>query len=467
MSFGTRARPSRRAVLAALVATAIGEVVGAARPTAGGFALAQPVVGAAQSCPQQDTAWFPDTGNVEGYTISTSNAAFCSLSLNMNVTLKWPVDTGVLTAAQVEQEINQAIPWIQESWSRYQKIFETSPGTIAAKNGPGSIVVAFFPGVARGGGTFGGIHKFYRGLGKSVLYMNLDPTAVSAGTSTPWPQLRAHTIAHEMFHAFHYQLRQAEFESPYKWLTESLADWGAKQVTRSAPPYTITGEYAYHRAMGRFFTKIRSGITSLEYSPHMFWHDLESADSESRVRAVVRAHLQSGAGADALHAADLEGNWHDFAKHLLHRDPWKRFTDWPQFPESWTLPASHTVRVNQDPYCSDPESLEMAKVSVFRVEIELDTQPEQLYLGASFGLRAGDTSGFEWSAALHPSHQEISLETDAANLLCFSNASPACEGASTLPPTTSIDLILSNRDIDKTLSPRLHVCTVPAEPLPR
>lgn len=412
-------------------------------------------------CPDEGS-WFPRTGDVSGYTVAPADDV-CSRVLNENVTLQWPAHSEQLSGEQLAAQIAEAAGWVERSWARYLELFETSPSLISAASGPGSIVVAFFPAVTRGRTSFGGIHSFDAGRRRSVVYMSLDPTAVSAGTSTPWPQLRGHTIAHEMFHAFHYQLRQASFETPFRWLTESLADWGAKKVTAESPPYTATGEYAYHRAMRRFFDRIGDGLTALQYSPHLFWHDLEATGSEARVRAVLQAHLRTGSNARALAAAELESGWHDFARHLLHAPPWRRLADSPDLPDGWTLPVAHTLRLGTRGECADPYDLTLQPVSAYRLRVELDTRLVGITLGASLG-RGAEAGDFEWSAALRPSGQPVDLAAGGERqTLCFSDSSGGCGGAATLPATDAIDLVLSNRDVERRISSRIQLCVAPHE----
>ena len=432
---------------------------GAGAGTTGGFVALRTSAPSAQNCPQDGPLPTPAAGTMDGVTVSAAAAQYCWQPLNENVTLLWPQATSAMDAAQVQAEIESAIPVLQEAWSRYLQLFQTAPSVL----GPGSIVVAFSQSISVDtGGTSGGFHRHF-GPGESVVYISLDPTSVTSGSGTPWSSIRAHTLAHEMFHAFHYQLRQAQFEAPRKWLTESLADWGAKKVTGQDPLSTVAGENVYHRAMGRFFNEVQLGLTAVQYPVHMFWHDLESVDGLFRVQDVLQAHLQSGANQAALEAADLESNWHDHAKHLLHHDPWKRFSDTPAFPNSWKLAARGHFTIATDPYCAEPETFPLPAVSALRISIDMPAQPEQLYLRASFGLMAGDTSGFEWSAALHPAEHSLSLETNTANLLCFSSNSEVCQDGDPLPSTTSIDLVLSNSDTTKTLEPRILVCTLPSE----
>ena len=431
----------------------------AGHPGAGdGFVALRTSAAPAQDCPQEGGLPVPAAGDLGGLTVSAAVAEHCWQQLNENITLLWPQQTSALDTAQVQAEVYSAIPVLQEAWARYLQIFQTTPSAL----GPESILVAFSQSISSSAATSGGFHK-YIGPGESIIYISLDPTAVTSGTGTSWSSIRAHTLAHELFHAFHYQAGIGTFEEPRKWLTESLADWGAKKVTGQTPLSTVTDENIYHRAMGTFFEKIHLGVMALEYPVHMFWHDLEATAGLSRVQAVIQAHLQSGSNQAALTAVDLQGNWHDHAKHLLHRDPWKRFTDTPSFPDSWRLAARGAFEIATETYCAEPETFELPEVSALRISIGMPVQPEQLYLRANFGLLAGDTSGFEWSAALHPSEQEVSLQTDAANLLCFSSNSEVCQEGNPLPATNRIDLVLSNMDPEKSLSPRIHICTLPSE----
>ena len=201
-------------------------------------------------------------------------------------------------------------------------------------------------------------------------------------------------------------------------LTEALADWAAKRVTDAAPIYTVAGEYIYHRAMSQFFEQVGSGLLPIQYPAHLFLHDQAAEHGDDRIKAILAAHLLSGRNADALGAADVRSNWHEFSKHLLNRPPWQRLQDTPQFPPDWELGPSHQLDVASDTYCSDPERMTMPPLSAQRVTIRLQARPEQLYLQVTSSGR--DRGGLEWSAALYPSGQPYGLATDAASLLCFS-----------------------------------------------
>ena len=82
---------------------------------------------------------------------------------------------------------------------------------------------------------------------------------------------------------------------------------------------------------------------------------------------------------------------------------------------------------------------------------------------AASSAAAGAEMRLERSARLYPSEQPYALATDAANLLCFADVQPSCRGASTLPATDRIELILSNRNLCERLRPRLRVCTLSSE----
>ncbi len=431
----------------------------------GAFAAASPATGAEalspQTCPQQGELRAPATGRVGGATVTAANAGSCWQPLNENVTLLWPYESNDMAADAMAQAVQSSIPWIRSAYSSYLELFGTSPASITSRNGAGSIIVGLYPEIRTSGGTLGGFHRYEAADKRSVVYISLDARAVSAGSGTPWAQMRPHTIAHEMFHAFHYQTRRSGFETPYRWLTEALADWAAKRVTDAAPIYTVAGEYIYHRAMGRFFEQVGSGLLSMQYPAHLFLHDQAAQHGDDRIKAILAAHLLGGRNADALGAADVRSNWHEFSKQLLNRPPWQRLQDKPQLPPDWELGASHRLDVASDTYCSDPARMTMPPLSAQRVTIQLPARPEQLYLQVTSSGR--DRSGLEWSAALYPSGQPYELATDAASLLCFSDAQPSCHGAPALPATDRIELILSNHNLDRTMRPRLQVCTLPSE----
>lgn len=417
----------------------------------------------AQTCPKQGELRLPATGSVSGATVTDANADSCWQSLNENVTLLWPYESNDMAADAMARAVQSAIPWIRSAYSSYLELFRTSPASIASRNGAGSIVVGLYPGIRTSGGTLGGFHRYEAAEKRSVVYLSLDARAVSSGSGTPWARLRPHTIAHEMFHAFHYQTRRSGFDKPYRWLTEALADWAAKRVTDAAPIYTVTGEYIYHRAMGRFFEQVGNGLLSMQYPAHLFLHDQAAQHGDDRIKAILAAHLLGGRNADALGAADVRSNWHEFSKHLLNRPPWQRLQDTPRFPPDWEMAVNHRFDVASDTYCSDPERMTMPPLSAQRATIRMQARPKQLYLQVTFGSSGRDRSDLEWSAALYPSGQPYRLATDATSLLCFSDAQPPCRGASTLPATDRIELILSNRNLDHTMRPRLQVCTLPSE----
>ena len=360
----------------------------------------------------------------------------CSLAINQVLTVTWPQHTEAIDVGPMRTIVAPVIQLLGVAFEAHARLFGAS-----LEDSPwgGGIHVALVPAIEPT--TLGGFHHFDADTGLSTVYLSLDPTAVSGGTGTRWLDVIDHTATHELFHAVQHQLRTASLERPRGWITEALADWAARQVTREDPPMLSDGSFLYHRAMGRLFESIADGLTATDYSAHLFWHWWIEENGVDRLRGLLRLYQASGRNRDVATGLDVAASWHRFGLALLHRGPWKELLDSPPFPQAWTLSVQEIHVVEVDGTMS--VTARLPPLSVRRYKIALARGPAEIRLSLDTAGNGAREAGIEASLVSMRFGMARELRPGDPVRICRTDRCTAPRSLR-LPGERGVDLVLTN-----------------------